>query len=78
MEPGFIKLTWTSLNIEHFVYCVTQALNRYELLVDETNSIYTNRIECAFTEMAHIEFCDLNVEKHLTTQEFLQTTKVNG
>ena len=75
-EPGFIKITWTSLNIEHFVYNVTQSLGKFEHLVNEINSIYENRILCAFNEMNQIEFCDLNPEKHLTIHKFLSSTKV--
>lgn len=74
-EAGFIKITWTSLNIEQFVFTVTQSLHKYEHLVDQTNSIYHNRIQTAFMEMAQIEFCDLHVDKHLTIQEFVARTK---
>ena len=75
-EPGFIKITWTSLNIEHFVYNVTQSLTKFEYLVNQTNSIYENRILSSFNEMNLIEFCDLNAETHLTVHKFLAATKV--
>ena len=76
LEPGFIKITWTSLNIQHFVYNVTQSLAKFEHLVNETNSIYENRILFAFNEMNQIDFCNLDTEKHLKIHAFVASTKV--
>ncbi|KAL4479549.1 hypothetical protein ABPG72_018535, partial [Tetrahymena utriculariae] len=45
LRPGMITLTWTSMNIETYLYYVHQGLKKLEQLVIKVNDIIENRIE---------------------------------
>jgi len=45
MRPGMVTLTWTSMNIDSYLFHVHQGLRKLEQLIINVNDIIENRIE---------------------------------
>lgn len=45
LRPGMVTLTWTSMNIEGYLYHVHSGLQKLEQLIISINDIIENRIE---------------------------------
>ena len=45
LRPGMVTLTWTSMNIDSYLFHVHQGLKKLEQLIINVNDIIENRIE---------------------------------
>ena len=45
IRPALTTMTWTSMNIETFLYSLHQVLSRFEFLVTQLNDIISNRVQ---------------------------------
>ncbi len=78
LEPGLTKLTWTSLNINHFVESVYTSLDDLELLMNRANDLVEFRIDAVLCEMSNASLCELPDEEPWSVDEFLDKTQVNN
>jgi dynein heavy chain len=45
LRPGMVTLTWTSMNIDSYLYHVHQGIKKLEQLIINVNDIIENRVE---------------------------------
>ena len=77
LQPGLVKLNWTSLVMKAYIDNVYSALHDLELLIDRANDLVEFRIDAVLQEMTNMILCELPEEESWTTQEFLDKTQVN-
>jgi dynein heavy chain len=75
LEPGFSVLTWSSMNVDHFVSNVRAALQTVELLIDTVNNVCQFRIEKAFDDMLAVQLCELPDGEPWTIEQFIERTQ---
>lgn len=76
LEPGLVKLTWTSLMISSYVSRVYEALHDLELLMDRANDLVAFRIDAVLQEMSSMILCELPEEEPWSAEYFLEKTQV--
>ena len=76
LEPGLVKLTWTSISIDDYVSSVYAALGELELLMDRANDLVEYRIDAVLHDMATTTLCQLPDTEPWTVDEFLEKTQV--
>ena len=76
IEPGIVKLTWTSITIEDYILNVHNSLSELDLLVKRTNDIVEFRIDAVLREMSTTVLCELPEEEPWTPEHFLERTQV--
>jgi dynein heavy chain, axonemal len=59
MRPGMVTLTWTSMNIDSYLFNVHQGLKKLEQLIINVNDIIENRIECNLKLVSRVVLVDL-------------------
>ncbi|CAC5424902.1 unnamed protein product [Mytilus coruscus] len=76
LEPGLIKLSWTSLNIQEYMDRVYKTLADLELLMDRAHDVNEFRIESVLKEMAGTTLCQLPEDEPWTVEKFLENTQM--
>ena len=76
MEPGLVKLTWTSISIDDYLSLVYAALGELELLMDCSNDLVEYRIDAVLHNMATTVLCQLPDTEPWTVDGFLEKTQV--
>ena len=77
LEPGLVKLTWTSLSISEYISSVYAALGALELLMERVNDLVEFRIDAVLQDMASTTLCQLPDTEPWTVEEFLERTQVS-
>ena len=76
IEPGIVKLTWTSITIDSYVSNVHASLAELDLLVKRSNDIVEFRIDAVLHEISTTMLCELPEEEPWTPEDFLERTQV--
>ncbi len=77
LSPGLVLLSWTSLNLGHYVDSVTASLESLELLIDRAKDMLGIQIEGVLEEIASTLLCDLPGNEPWTLEEFVSKIKVS-
>ncbi|KAL4465245.1 hypothetical protein ABPG74_001959 [Tetrahymena malaccensis] len=73
LRPGMLTLTWTSMNIETYLYHLHQGLRKLEQLVIKINDIIENRIENNLKIVSKLVLVHLPQDiKPLSLESFVQ------
>lgn len=73
LRPGMVTLTWTSMNIESYLYYVHQGLKKLEQLIINVNDIIENRIENNLKTVSKVVLVHLPQDtKPLSLDSFVQ------
>jgi dynein heavy chain len=72
MRPGFITLTWTSMNIDSYKSLVQAGLHKLDELVCNINDLIENRIEKNLKIVSKTLLVDLPESDSLTVEEFVK------
>ncbi|XP_016398775.1 dynein heavy chain 5, axonemal-like [Sinocyclocheilus rhinocerous] len=75
LYPGLTILSWTSLNIDHFIGCVYKALQELEQVVKVVMDILECRIERTLESMASTSLLTLPKNQPVTPEMFLTNTE---
>ncbi|CAF0752391.1 unnamed protein product [Didymodactylos carnosus] len=73
LRPGFVAITWASLNIEEYVLNVQTELEQLRILVNDCQDILTCRIENTLQTIAETQLCELQQDP-VTIDEFIKLT----
>ena len=71
MRPGMVTLTWTSMNIDHFIDQIRVSLQKLRCLVTNVNDIINNRIEKNLKFISKTLLVDLPTDASFTIADFL-------
>lgn len=71
MRPGMVTLTWTSMNIDHFVDQIRDNLQKLRCLISNINDIINNRIEKNLQVVSRTLLVDLPADASFTITDFL-------
>lgn len=71
LRPGWMVLTWTSMNIEGYRESVHQGLRRLEELIAKANDIVDNRIEKNLKIISRAVLVDLPLDRAVTLEDFV-------
>ncbi|CAM9783398.1 unnamed protein product, partial [Ectocarpus sp. 6 AP-2014] len=71
LRPGWMVLTWTSMNIEGYRESVHEGLRRLEELIAKVNDIVENRIENNLKIISRAMLVDLPVDRAVTLEDFV-------
>lgn len=75
MRPGMVTLTWTSMNIDHFIEQIRDALQKLRSLVNNINDIIKNRVEKNLHHVSKTLLVDLPADASFTIADFLSMQK---
>lgn len=75
LEPGLSVLTWSSMNLDHYVSSARSALRNVELLIDAVNDICKLRVEQAFDDILAVQLCELPDGEPWTIEQFVTRTQ---
>lgn len=59
IEPGLIELDWVSHQIRDYIQDANEAVERFQILVDRVNDVYTNRILEVLKKMQEVTLLEL-------------------
>ena len=76
IQPGWSKMTWTSVNISEYIDNVYKRLGELELLTDRVNDLVEFRINAVLRDMSTTALCELPDEEPWAVDEFLERTQV--
>lgn len=71
LRPGWMVLTWTSMNIEGYRTSVHQGLRRLEELIAKANDIVDNRIEKNLKIISRAVLVDLPMDRAVALEDFV-------
>lgn len=71
LRPGWMVLTWTSMNIEGYRQSVHQGLRRLEELIAKANDIVDNRIDKNLKIISRAVLVDLPLDRAVTMEDFV-------
>ncbi|KAI9314021.1 dynein heavy chain, N-terminal region 2-domain-containing protein, partial [Zopfochytrium polystomum] len=76
LQPGLAALTWTSLNLDHYLHTNNRQLAKLEDLVDKLLDIQECRIFYGIRKIAELSLCDVPAEnEQWTVETFLEKTE---
>ncbi|CAM9666191.1 unnamed protein product, partial [Choristocarpus tenellus] len=72
LRPGWVSLTWTSLNIESYKLSIHDALHRLEVIIMKTNDIVDNRIEKNLRIIRRTVLVNMPQDRSLSLEDFVE------